>query len=106
MTSELTRRRLVGSGVAVAAGGSVAAFLAGCGGNGSGVATTTTPSGAHKQPRSGDEALERLMAGNERYVQGQTLETGRGDVRRAEIAQEQKPFAIVLGCSDSRVPPG
>jgi carbonic anhydrase len=55
--------------------------------------------------RTGDEALEQLLAGNRRFVEGQPLNGGRDDVRRAETAEEQKPFAIVLGCSDSRVPP-
>jgi carbonic anhydrase len=51
------------------------------------------------------EALERLREGNRRFVSG----TRSHDVlpnhsRRAELAKTQHPFAIVLGCSDSRVP--
>jgi carbonic anhydrase len=46
-----------------------------------------------------------LLEGNERFVQGRLLNQRRGDVRRARIAEGQEPFAIVLGCSDSRVPP-
>ncbi len=51
------------------------------------------------------EALERLRAGNRRFASG----TGRLDgltshARRAELVAGQQPFAIVLGCSDSRVP--
>ncbi len=50
-------------------------------------------------------ALQRLMDGNRDFAAG----TGRRDVdmsaaRRLEIARQQEPFAIVLGCSDSRVP--
>jgi hypothetical protein len=72
MTSGLTRRRLVGSGVAVAVAGPVA-LAAGCGGNDS--STASTPSNAeharaHKRPPSPEAALEQLMAGNERYIQG------------------------------------
>jgi carbonic anhydrase len=51
------------------------------------------------------EALERLRAGNRRF----TSETGGAggfmtQARRAELTEGQQPFAIVLGCSDSRVP--
>jgi carbonic anhydrase len=51
------------------------------------------------------EALERLQAGNRRFV----LEIGNGEgpstrTRRAELVSGQEPFAIILGCSDSRVP--
>jgi carbonic anhydrase len=51
------------------------------------------------------EALERLRAGNRRFVQA--IADGGAALpapRRAELVQEQRPFAIVLGCSDSRVP--
>ena len=50
------------------------------------------------------EALERLREGNRRFVAGApvTLDTSRE--RRAEVCEGQSPFAIVLGCSDSRVP--
>jgi len=50
-------------------------------------------------------ALERLQAGNSRFVSelhGRTVATGQ--VRRSELTDGQEPFAIVLGCSDSRVP--
>ena len=102
MTSALTRRRLVRSGAAVAVGGPVAAVLAGCGGGDSAATTSTT---AGPRPQSPKEALEQLLAGNERFVSGEALNANRDDLRRAEIAEEQKPFAAILGCSDSRVPP-
>jgi carbonic anhydrase len=51
------------------------------------------------------EALDRLKKGNLRFVQGETshpkLLTHQ---QRAEMADSQEPFAIILGCSDSRVP--
>ena len=52
-----------------------------------------------------DEALERLRDGNRRFV----AELGRNDElssesRRRALATRQQPFAIILGCSDSRVP--
>ena len=51
------------------------------------------------------EALERLKAGNRRYVTGERgLAALVDETRRAELVAAQNPFAIVLGCSDSRVP--
>lgn len=51
------------------------------------------------------EALERLREGNRRFVSGvRSLDAMLTHTRRAALAEEQRPFAIVLGCSDSRVP--
>ncbi|HJX29237.1 MAG TPA: carbonic anhydrase [Thermoanaerobaculia bacterium] len=51
------------------------------------------------------EALARLREGNRRFVSGvRSVEALLSHTRRAELATEQRPFAIVLGCSDSRVP--
>jgi carbonic anhydrase len=51
------------------------------------------------------EALERLRAGNLRFVTGtRSGESLLSHSRRTELANGQQPFAIVLGCSDSRVP--
>lgn len=49
--------------------------------------------------------MERLREGNRRFVSGSvTRDRTAGHTRRSGKAQEQEPFAIVLGCSDSRVP--
>jgi carbonic anhydrase len=54
---------------------------------------------------SAREALERLREGNRRFVTGvQHREMLSSQVRRNEVAARQEPFAIILGCSDSRVP--
>jgi carbonic anhydrase len=51
------------------------------------------------------EALERLREGNRRFVSGvASVESLGSRARRAELVKGQRPFAIVLGCSDSRVP--
>jgi carbonic anhydrase len=51
------------------------------------------------------EALERLRKGNREFVVGvPSRDLFVRSARRIEIAEEQTPFAIVLGCSDSRVP--
>lgn len=53
----------------------------------------------------GVEALSRLRDGNRRFVAGRSRTTPDGHhSRRAETLDGQEPFAIVLGCSDSRVP--
>ena len=50
-------------------------------------------------------ALERLRAGNARFVASQqTNQQHPTDRDRAELAFRQQPFAVILGCSDSRVP--
>ncbi len=52
------------------------------------------------------EALERLREGNRRFVSGMRSGAGLSSLtRRAQLVAGQQPFAIVLGCSDSRVPP-
>ena len=52
-----------------------------------------------------EEVLERLKNGNQRFVQGQTNHQRLlSHQERAQMAETQEPFAIILGCSDSRVP--
>jgi len=54
---------------------------------------------------SADEALARLQEGNERFLAGQArFATVQKDVL-AELSKGQQPYATILGCSDSRVPP-
>ena len=54
---------------------------------------------------SGREALERLREGNRRFVsEARSSDTLTSHERRVELALGQEPFAIILGCSDSRVP--
>ena len=51
------------------------------------------------------EALDRLRDGNRRFVSHEQLHAERTNpARRNEVAAGQEPFAIILGCSDSRVP--
>jgi carbonic anhydrase len=54
---------------------------------------------------SAQEALERLREGNRRFLSGiRSREANSGQSQTAAMEGEQAPFAIILGCSDSRVP--
>lgn len=57
-----------------------------------------------QQAKTPDEALKRLKDGNARFVAGQALHCDLLEQVRS-TAQQQAPFAAVLGCIDSRVPP-
>jgi carbonic anhydrase len=54
---------------------------------------------------AGDESLQKLMDGNKRYVESKPMNKDLGDTKRKEILKGQHPFATVVTCSDSRVPP-
>lgn len=49
-------------------------------------------------PKTALEHLQQLLEGNSRFAEGSAT------IERAELALGQEPFAVVLGCSDSRVP--
>ncbi len=48
-------------------------------------------------------ALEALLAGNRRFVDGRPAHRAQDAARRSQLAAGQRPFAAVFGCSDSRV---
>ena len=52
-----------------------------------------------------DEAIARLIAGNERFLRGEARCAAPLRETLADLAKGQRPFATILGCSDSRVPP-
>ena len=51
------------------------------------------------------EALDRLKEGNERFVRGQSIHGKLSEEAFVRLRDGQRPFAVILGCSDSRVPP-
>jgi len=51
------------------------------------------------------EAISKLKEGNGRYTSGTLQHPGQTAERRAELANTQHPFATIVDCSDSRVPP-
>ena len=53
---------------------------------------------------SAQEALDRLREGNHRFVSGTPIRDTNPGHSQAELERGQEPFAIILGCSDSRVP--
>ena len=83
-----TRREFLVGTVAAAAGFSTGAWASG-------------------QPSSGvspEEALRRLKEGNERFVAGKSHHPHDSKEWRNRLTQGQDPFAVILACSDSRVP--
>jgi carbonic anhydrase len=85
----LTRRRLIASVGATMAGASVAA---------------EPQAAAQPYPKDAAEALARLKEGNQRFADGNTRHAHESADWRKHLVSDQKPFATILGCSDSRVP--
>ncbi len=61
--------------------------------------------GARRPAAAGEEPLARLLEGNKRYVASRLAHPNQTAKRRAAVAKQQHPFAAILGCADSRVPP-
>jgi carbonic anhydrase len=93
-----SRRTFVRTAALTSAGLAGAAWLGGLGAGG----TSLAQEGPAPSP---DRALQLLMEGNARYVSGATTGPHRGLDRRAEVASAQHPYATILSCADSRVPP-
>lgn len=54
-------------------------------------------------PKTPQEAWQRLRDGNERFIAGETLHPHQDAQRRKDLEHVQKPFAVIFGCSDSRL---
>jgi carbonic anhydrase len=67
-------------------------------------ARAASPGSLSPSSLSPDEALEKLLAGNERFAQHHPEYPDQSEARVHEVAQAQHPFATVLSCADSRVP--
>jgi carbonic anhydrase len=52
-----------------------------------------------------DEALKKLIAGNKRFAERNMSHPNQTRERQDEITKGQSPFAVILSCSDSRIPP-
>ncbi|KAB8145530.1 carbonic anhydrase [Chloroflexia bacterium SDU3-3] len=66
---------------------------------------TAAPQPTEAPVSSPDEALARLVEGNKRFVANTPTNINHSPERRAALASGQAPFATVLSCVDSRVPP-
>lgn len=86
----LSRRALFGVALAAAAVPSGAAFAA---------------DPVTKTKLTPDQALRALKEGNEQFKTEAPFRAERGRDRRVELARGQAPFCVLVGCSDSRVPP-
>ncbi len=60
---------------------------------------------AKKKAPSPDKALAMLMEGNEHFVKGKIIHLSYADEAKDKLLENQNPFAAIIGCSDSRVPP-
>jgi carbonic anhydrase len=60
---------------------------------------------AETRPKTPKQSLDALMAGNARFVKGKLTAVNAIVERRRDVAGGQKPYAVVLTCADSRVPP-
>jgi carbonic anhydrase len=60
---------------------------------------------AQSRRPTADEALKDLMAGNERFVAGKTLNPRQSPADFSKFALGQAPDVVIVGCADSRVPP-
>jgi carbonic anhydrase len=65
----------------------------------------TVASDPHQPTISADEALQRLTEGNNRFLEGSARFPTVCKETLADLARGQQPYATILGCSDSRVPP-
>ncbi|MDZ4779764.1 MAG: carbonic anhydrase [Planctomycetia bacterium] len=93
--SILTRRQCLGAGAAVAVAASCSARLQ----------ADESSASVEPFPTTAEEALTRLRDGNRRFISGTARHPHAELAWRRDLEQTQKPFATVLSCSDSRVPP-
>ena len=79
--------------------GALSVALTACGGSDDSAAAAEEPI------ETGDEALKRLLEGNDRYIADKSKPINEGKDRREKLTKRQRPFALVFSCVDSRVPP-
>ncbi len=75
--------------------------FAGCSNNSTAVQSQTVETTV----KTSDEALALLKAGNERFYENESRQVNISAERRETLTQGQDPYAVIVGCSDSRVTP-
>lgn len=78
--------------------------LGGVGMSAADVFAADAPAAPASPPRSAEEALDRLQKGNKRFVEGRPRHVHSSKSYRSSLVDGQAPFAVIVGCSDSRVP--
>jgi carbonic anhydrase len=96
----LSRRHILGAVGAGAGGVLLAGTAAACGS----AKSSSSKSASYAPPNTPDDALNTLLAGNQRYLQEKEQFADYSPVGD-RIASKQKPFAAILSCADSRVAP-
>jgi carbonic anhydrase len=61
--------------------------------------------GAFESTMAPDASLKKLLEGNNRFINDKSICPQRNEERRLALVSKQSPFAVIVGCSDSRVPP-
>ena len=67
--------------------------------------TTPAANALPTNPQAAEDAWTRLLDGNSRFVEGRQIHPHATGHWREQLVDGQHPFACVLGCADSRVPP-
>ncbi|MEU3312452.1 carbonic anhydrase [Streptomyces sp. NPDC006662] len=99
------RTALLAGGLAAFAAGTLSACAATPTTPAGGVQGRPEPAAPPPQTSTPAAAFARLMEGNKRWVDGALQHPDRDPTRRQLVAQHQMPYAVVLSCIDSRVPP-
>ncbi|MFJ8209547.1 carbonic anhydrase [Streptomyces sp. NPDC096033] len=99
------RKALLAGGLAAFAMGTLSACTARATTPAGAVRGRPEPAGPTPPTSTPAAAYARLMEGNKRWVDGDLQHPDRDPTRRQLVAQSQTPFAVVLSCIDSRVPP-
>ena len=66
--------------------------------------SSQTAGGQRTAPLTPDESLAKLKQGNRDFLAGKIRTASTDKERRLQLARNQTPFAVLVGCSDSRVP--
>ncbi|MFN0030024.1 MAG: carbonic anhydrase [Acidimicrobiales bacterium] len=104
-SAALSRRKFVRGSLALAALPAGAAVLAACGSDDGSEAPVAKPVSENVKGLTPDQALEKLKEGNKRFVALQNEDINESRERRISVFDGQSPFAAIIGCVDSRVPP-